>query len=147
LRDGSRRSWVNGRPDRCGALAFARGRNGCDGQGGGALKIEINLAPLCSALMMPAAGQTGLFPVDGELYNHTTRLEPTFMPLSNTEKQARYRERHLGVDGVKVRVGLILNAHTRAQLGRLALHRGYTITAGWSRAPSAGSRESSQAKR
>jgi macrodomain Ter protein organizer (MatP/YcbG family) len=51
------------------------------------------------------------------------------MPLSNTEKQARYRERHLGVDGVKVRVGLILNVHTRAQLGRLARRLGYTITA------------------
>ena len=30
--------------------------------------------------------------------------------LTNAEKQARYRERHLGVDGEKVRVGLNLNA-------------------------------------
>jgi hypothetical protein len=30
--------------------------------------------------------------------------------LTNDEKQARYRERHLGVDGEKVRVGLKLNA-------------------------------------
>jgi hypothetical protein len=32
--------------------------------------------------------------------------------LSNAEKQARHRERHLGVDGEKVRVGLNLNAAT-----------------------------------
>jgi hypothetical protein len=49
--------------------------------------------------------------------------------LTNAEKQARYRERHLGVDGEKVRVGLNLNASTRAKMGRLAHHRGYTITA------------------
>ncbi len=30
------------------------------------------------------------------------------MAFTNSEKQARYRERHLGVDGEKVRVGLIL---------------------------------------
>jgi predicted DNA-binding ribbon-helix-helix protein len=51
------------------------------------------------------------------------------MALSNSEKQARYRERHLGVDGEKVRVGLILNATTRAKMDRLARHKGYTITA------------------
>jgi putative hydrolase of the HAD superfamily len=39
--------------------------------------------------------------------------------LTNAEKQARYRERHLGVDGEKVRVGLNLNAATRAKMGRL----------------------------
>jgi predicted DNA-binding ribbon-helix-helix protein len=49
--------------------------------------------------------------------------------LTNAEKQARYRERNLGVDGEKVRVGLNLNATTRAKMGRLARHRGYTITA------------------
>jgi macrodomain Ter protein organizer (MatP/YcbG family) len=49
--------------------------------------------------------------------------------LTNVEKQARYRERHLGVNGEKARVGLILNASTRAQMGRLARHMGYTITA------------------
>jgi hypothetical protein len=32
----------------------------------------------------------------------------------------------LGVDGEKVRVGLNLNAGTRAKMGR---HRGYTLTA------------------
>jgi hypothetical protein len=51
------------------------------------------------------------------------------MALTNTEKQARYRERHLGVNGEKARVGLILDAGTRAQMSRLARHRGYTITA------------------
>jgi hypothetical protein len=50
------------------------------------------------------------------------------MALSNSEKQARYRERHLDVDGEKVRVGLIANATTRAKMERLARHRGYTIT-------------------
>jgi hypothetical protein len=49
--------------------------------------------------------------------------------LTNAEKQARYRERHLGVGGEKVHIGLNLNAGTRAKMGRLARHRGYTITA------------------
>jgi len=39
--------------------------------------------------------------------------------LTNAEKQARYRERHLDVDGEKVGVGLNLNAGTRAKMGRL----------------------------
>jgi hypothetical protein len=51
------------------------------------------------------------------------------MALTNTEKQARYRERHLGVDGEKARVGLILDASVRAKMDRLARHKGYTITA------------------
>jgi hypothetical protein len=50
------------------------------------------------------------------------------MVLTNIEKQARYRERHLGVDGEKVRVGLILDATTKAKVIRLARHKGYTIT-------------------
>jgi hypothetical protein len=45
------------------------------------------------------------------------------MALSNSEKQARYRERHLGVDGEKVRVGLILNATTRAKMVESAERR------------------------
>jgi predicted DNA-binding ribbon-helix-helix protein len=49
--------------------------------------------------------------------------------FTNAAKQARYRERHLGVHGEKVRVGLNLNAGTRTKMGRLARHRGYTITA------------------
>jgi hypothetical protein len=44
--------------------------------------------------------------------------------LTNAEKQARYRERHVGFDGE-----LNLNAGTRAKMGRLARRRGYTITA------------------
>jgi macrodomain Ter protein organizer (MatP/YcbG family) len=51
------------------------------------------------------------------------------MALSNSEKQARYRERHLGVDAEKTRVGLILNATTRAKMDRLARRKRYTITA------------------
>jgi hypothetical protein len=63
------------------------------------------------------------------LYNHAITAGAMSVALTNTEKQARYRERHLGVDGEKARVGLILNASTRAQMGRLARYRGYTITA------------------
>jgi hypothetical protein len=48
--------------------------------------------------------------------------------LTNAQKQARYRERHLGVDGEKVRLGLNLNAATRAKMVRLAHHHSYTIT-------------------
>jgi hypothetical protein len=51
------------------------------------------------------------------------------MPLSNAQKQARYRERHLGVDGEKARVQLFLSAAARAQLDRPAHHKGYTVTA------------------
>jgi hypothetical protein len=51
------------------------------------------------------------------------------MALTNAEKQARYRERHLGVDGEKKRIQLFLSATTRAQLDRLARHKGYTVTA------------------
>jgi hypothetical protein len=39
--------------------------------------------------------------------------------LTNAQKQARYRERHLGVDGEKVRVGLNLNAGTRRKWAAL----------------------------
>jgi predicted DNA-binding ribbon-helix-helix protein len=51
------------------------------------------------------------------------------MALTNAEKQARYRERHLGVEGKKARIQLFLSATAKAQLDRLARHRGYTITA------------------
>jgi hypothetical protein len=61
-------------------------------------------------------------------YNHISAAGPMSVTLTNAEKQARYRERHLGVDGEKARVGLNLNAGTRAKMGRLARHRGYTIT-------------------
>ena len=62
-------------------------------------------------------------------YNPISAVGAMSVTLTNAEKQARYRERHLGVDGEKVRVGLNLNAGTRAKRGRLARHRGYTITA------------------
>jgi hypothetical protein len=51
------------------------------------------------------------------------------MALTNAEKQARYRERHLGADGEKRRTTLFLNATTRAQLDRLAHRKGYSVTA------------------
>jgi hypothetical protein len=51
------------------------------------------------------------------------------MVLTNAQKQARYRQRHLGVDGEKSRVQLFLSATAKAQLDRLARHKGYTVTA------------------
>jgi hypothetical protein len=71
----------------------------------------------------------GVLPVVIRLwYNSISTAGATSVTLTNAEKQARYRERHLGVDGEKVCVGLNLNAATRAKMGRLACHRGYTIT-------------------
>jgi hypothetical protein len=49
--------------------------------------------------------------------------------LSNAEKKLATVNAHLGVDGEKVRVGLTLNAGSGGEMGRLARHRGYTITA------------------
>jgi hypothetical protein len=49
--------------------------------------------------------------------------------LTSAEKQARYRQRHLGDDGDKTRIQLLLNAATRARLDRLARHSGCTVTA------------------
>jgi hypothetical protein len=51
------------------------------------------------------------------------------MALTNAEKQARYRERHLGVNGEKRRLTLFIDATTGAQLERLAHHKGYSVTA------------------
>ena len=50
------------------------------------------------------------------------------MALTSAEKQRRYRERHLGVHGSKERIQLFISVQTKAQLGRLARHYGYTIT-------------------
>ena len=50
------------------------------------------------------------------------------MALNNAERQRAYRERHLGIDGTKVRVGLILDVGAAAGLRRLARHRGTTVT-------------------
>jgi hypothetical protein len=51
------------------------------------------------------------------------------MAMTNAEKQRAYRERHLGVDGEKARVQLILSAGTKEQLARLARHNGYSLAA------------------
>ncbi|HLK80546.1 MAG TPA: hypothetical protein VKT99_03490 [Xanthobacteraceae bacterium] len=50
------------------------------------------------------------------------------MALTSAEKQRRYRGRHLGVHGSKERIQLFVSVQTKAQLGRLARHYGYTIT-------------------
>jgi hypothetical protein len=50
------------------------------------------------------------------------------MALTSAEKQQRYRERHLGIHGTKERIQFFINVQTRAQLGRLARHYGYTVT-------------------
>ena len=46
------------------------------------------------------------------------------MVPTNAEKQARYRKRHLGVDGEKARIQFILDADARVHLGRLARRKG-----------------------
>jgi hypothetical protein len=51
------------------------------------------------------------------------------MALSNAEKQARYRERHLGVDGTKRRVTLYIGAAAKGRIDRLAHRKGYSMTA------------------
>jgi hypothetical protein len=51
------------------------------------------------------------------------------MALTNAEKQARYRARHLGVDGGKRRLTLFIDASTGAQLDRLAHRKSYSVTA------------------
>jgi hypothetical protein len=50
------------------------------------------------------------------------------MALTNAEKQARYRERHLQ-NGTKSRGHFILEATTKAKLLRLAHHRNCSVTA------------------
>jgi hypothetical protein len=50
------------------------------------------------------------------------------MALTTAEKQQRYRERHLGVKGGKQRIQFFVSVQAKAQLERLALHYGYTIT-------------------
>jgi hypothetical protein len=63
--------------------------------------------------------------------------------LTNAEKQARYRERHLGVDGEKVASGSLSTLAPGRKMGRLARHLGYTITAlveelNWPSVPNSG---------
>jgi hypothetical protein len=50
------------------------------------------------------------------------------MPLTNAEKQRRYRERHLGPDGDKVRLTSCVSIAARDQLDRLSWHLGYNVT-------------------
>jgi hypothetical protein len=51
------------------------------------------------------------------------------MAFSNAEKQARWRKRHLdSSDGTKTRLQFIFDSDTRAQLKRVARHRGRSVT-------------------
>ena len=50
------------------------------------------------------------------------------MALSPAEKQRRYRERHLGVEGAKERLQCVVSVRAKAQLERLAQHHGYSVT-------------------
>ncbi|MGA7325293.1 MAG: hypothetical protein WBX25_12590 [Rhodomicrobium sp.] len=50
------------------------------------------------------------------------------MPLTSAEKQRAYRARHLGVDGTKVRLQLLISLECEAQIKLLAAHHGYSIT-------------------
>lgn len=47
------------------------------------------------------------------------------MSPTNAERQATYRKRHL-VDGAGARINLVVSAAAKAQLARLARHRGTT---------------------
>jgi hypothetical protein len=52
------------------------------------------------------------------------------MALSNAERQARYRERHLkNIDGEKVRLSLFIDLYARRRMERIARHQGCTVTA------------------
>jgi hypothetical protein len=51
------------------------------------------------------------------------------MALTNAEKQASWRERHLkNENGIKVRTQFIFDASTRAQLKRIGRHKGCSVT-------------------
>jgi hypothetical protein len=50
------------------------------------------------------------------------------MPLTSADKQRRYRERHLGVDGDKVRLQVCVSIGARDSLDRLSWHLGYSVT-------------------
>jgi hypothetical protein len=51
------------------------------------------------------------------------------MAMTNAEKQRAYRERHLGFDGEKSRMQLVLSVRSKFQLERVARHKGYSVTA------------------
>jgi hypothetical protein len=47
-------------------------------------------------------------------------------PLTNAERQARYREKHLeGVDGEKERAQFVFDVGTKKRLAKIAAHFGY----------------------
>jgi len=50
------------------------------------------------------------------------------MAMTPAEKQRRYRQRHLGVNGQKERLQCMVSAHAKAQLTRLAHYHGYSVT-------------------
>jgi hypothetical protein len=51
------------------------------------------------------------------------------MALINAEKHASWRERNLkSENGTKLRAQFIFNASTRAQLKRIACHKGCSVT-------------------
>jgi hypothetical protein len=51
------------------------------------------------------------------------------MALSNAERQARWRERHLdSSDGTKTRLQFIFDVSTTKQLKRVAAHKGRSVT-------------------
>src|ERR1700756_5021783 len=50
------------------------------------------------------------------------------MGLSNSEKQRRYRHRHLGPGGGSERLSVFVRISTKRNLERLASHYGNTIT-------------------
>lgn len=50
------------------------------------------------------------------------------MAMTNAEKQRAYRERHLGFNGDKSRMQLVLTVRARFQLERVASHKGYSVT-------------------
>jgi len=50
------------------------------------------------------------------------------MAISNSEKQRRYRERHLGPGGEYERLCVLVRISTKRNLERLASHYGYSIT-------------------
>ena len=51
------------------------------------------------------------------------------MAMTNAEKQRVYRERHLGFNGEKSRMQLVLSVRARFRLERVARHKGYSVTA------------------
>jgi hypothetical protein len=50
------------------------------------------------------------------------------MALTASEKQRRYREKHLGIDGQKVRLQAFVSVSCEGELKRLAAHHGYSLT-------------------